>query len=216
MRPAVDFSRLEEVLVVTTPPPAITAEQIAKEAEAIAAQRRRIRRQRPQNASPQCAAPSNADATQAARPASARATERATARARRVKIAAALLAIALALALQTTLASLVIRGTAALDLVLIVVVYLSLISGPVTGVLLGSAAGLVQDALSSGIIGIGGLAKTVVGFVAGFLGHAVHRHGAALAVPGLRAGDGAARGDFHGAVHAARPAAVRRPLGRRC
>jgi rod shape-determining protein MreD len=87
-----------------------------------------------------------------------------------VKIAAALLAIAVALALQTTLGSLVIRGTAALDLVLIVVVYLSLISGPVSGVLIGSAAGLVQDALSSGIIGIGGLAKTIVGFVAGFLG----------------------------------------------
>jgi rod shape-determining protein MreD len=87
-----------------------------------------------------------------------------------VKVATALLAIAVALALQTTLASLVIRGTAALDLVLIVVVYLALISGPVSGLLLGSAAGLVQDALSSGIIGIGGLAKTVVGFVAGLLG----------------------------------------------
>jgi rod shape-determining protein MreD len=87
-----------------------------------------------------------------------------------VKIAAALLAVAVALALQTTLGSLVIRGTAALDLVLIVVVYLALISGPVTGLLLGTAAGLVQDSLSSGIIGIGGLAKTVVGFVAGVLG----------------------------------------------
>jgi rod shape-determining protein MreD len=87
-----------------------------------------------------------------------------------VKVAASLLAIAVALALQTTLASLVIRGTAALDLVLIVVVYLALITGPVTGLLLGSAAGLVQDSLSSGIIGIGGLSKTVVGFVAGLLG----------------------------------------------
>lgn len=87
-----------------------------------------------------------------------------------MKIATSLLALAIALALQTTLASLVIRGTAALDLVLIVVVYLALISGPVTGLLLGSAAGLVQDALSSGVIGIGGLAKTVVGFVAGVLG----------------------------------------------
>jgi rod shape-determining protein MreD len=87
-----------------------------------------------------------------------------------VKVAASLLAIAVALALQTTLASLVIRGTAALDLVLIVVVYLALITGPVTGLLLGSAAGLVQDSLSSGIIGIGGLSKTVVGFVAGVLG----------------------------------------------
>jgi rod shape-determining protein MreD len=87
-----------------------------------------------------------------------------------LKAAAALAAIAAALALQTTLASLVIRGTAALDLVLIVVVYIALITGPVTGLLLGSAAGLIQDALSSGIIGIGGLAKTVVGFVAGVLG----------------------------------------------
>jgi rod shape-determining protein MreD len=87
-----------------------------------------------------------------------------------VKIAASLLALTVALALQTTLGSLVIRGTAALDLVLIVVVYLALISGPVTGLLLGTVAGLVQDSLSSAIIGIGGLAKTVVGFVAGVLG----------------------------------------------
>lgn len=87
-----------------------------------------------------------------------------------MKILAALAAIAAALALQTTLASLVIRGTAALDLVLIVVVYLALMTGPVTGLLLGSAAGLIQDSLSSGIIGVGGLAKTIVGFVAGVLG----------------------------------------------
>jgi rod shape-determining protein MreC len=40
VRPSVDFTRLEEVLVVTTPPPAITAEQIAKEAEALAATQR--------------------------------------------------------------------------------------------------------------------------------------------------------------------------------
>ena len=87
-----------------------------------------------------------------------------------MKVAVSLLAIAAALALQTTLGSLVVRGTAALDLVLVVVVYLSLISGPVTGLLLGTVAGLVQDSLSSGVIGIGGLAKTIVGFVAGVLG----------------------------------------------
>ena len=34
----------------------------------------------------------------------------------------------------------------------------------------GSLAGLIQDALSSGVIGIGGLAKSVVGFVAGAIG----------------------------------------------
>jgi rod shape-determining protein MreD len=87
-----------------------------------------------------------------------------------VRIAAALAAIALALALQTTLAGLVIRGTAALDLVLIVVIYIALTSGPVTGLLAGTVGGLIQDALSSGVIGIGGLAKTVVGFAAGVLG----------------------------------------------
>jgi rod shape-determining protein MreD len=87
-----------------------------------------------------------------------------------VKIAVSLAAIAVALALQTTLASLVIRGTAALDLVLVVVVYIALISGPVWGLLLGSIAGLIQDSLSSGIIGVGGLAKTIVGYMAGMLG----------------------------------------------
>jgi rod shape-determining protein MreD len=87
-----------------------------------------------------------------------------------VKIAAALAAIAVALALQTTLAGLVIRGTAALDLVLIVVVYIALTLGPVTGLLAGTVGGLIQDTLSSGVIGIGGLAKTVVGFAAGVIG----------------------------------------------
>ena len=81
-----------------------------------------------------------------------------------------LLAVALALALQTTLARLVVGGTAAIDLVLVVVVYVALTTGPVTGMLAGSAAGLVQDALSSGVVGIGGLAKSIVGFAAGMIG----------------------------------------------
>ena len=79
-------------------------------------------------------------------------------------------AILVALVLQTTLAGLVIRGTAALDLVLIVVVYIALKAGPVPGVVAGTVAGLIQDALSNPILGIGGLAKTIVGFLAGVLG----------------------------------------------
>ena len=62
------------------------------------------------------------------------------------------------------------RGTVAVDLVLVVVVYVALTSGPVTGLLAGTLGGLLQDALSSGVIGIGGLAKTVVGFLAGIIG----------------------------------------------
>jgi rod shape-determining protein MreD len=79
-------------------------------------------------------------------------------------------AIALALALQTTLARFVVGGTAALDLVLVVVTYVALTSGPVTGMLAGSLAGIIQDALSSGLVGIGGLAKSIVGFLAGAIG----------------------------------------------
>jgi len=86
-----------------------------------------------------------------------------------VKAVGVLIAIALALALQTTLARFLVGGTAALDLVLVVVVYVALTSGPVTGMLAGSLAGIIQDVLSSGVIGIGGLAKSVVGFMAGVI-----------------------------------------------
>jgi rod shape-determining protein MreD len=87
-----------------------------------------------------------------------------------VRSAAALAAILIAIALQTTLASLVFRGSTAIDLVLIVVVFVAIKSGPVTGLMAGTVAGLIQDSLSSGILGIGGLAKTIVGFGAGVLG----------------------------------------------
>ena len=87
-----------------------------------------------------------------------------------MKAARAVLAAALALALQTTLARVLVRGTEAVDFVLVVVVYAALTDGPITGLLTGTFAGLIQDALSTGIVGIGGLAKTVIGFLAGIVG----------------------------------------------
>jgi rod shape-determining protein MreD len=87
-----------------------------------------------------------------------------------VKAAGVLIAIALALALQTTLARFVVGGTAAIDLVLVALVYVALTTGPVSGMLAGSLAGLIQDSLSSGVIGIGGLAKSLVGFLVGAIG----------------------------------------------
>jgi len=87
-----------------------------------------------------------------------------------VKVAKVLLAVGGALALQTTLARYV-HGTMAVDLVLVAVVYVALTSGPAAGLLTGAIAGLVQDALvASPVIGIGGLAKTIVGFLAGIIG----------------------------------------------
>jgi rod shape-determining protein MreD len=75
-----------------------------------------------------------------------------------VKAVGVIVAVAVALALQTTAARFLVRGSVAVDLVLVVVVYVALTSGPATGLLSGTFAGLVQDALSSSVIGIGGLA----------------------------------------------------------
>ena len=87
-----------------------------------------------------------------------------------MKAAGVLIALALALALQTTLSRFVVGGAVAIDLVLVAVVYVALITGAGSGMLAGSVAGLVQDAMSSDIIGIGSLAKSIVGFVAGAIG----------------------------------------------
>lgn len=84
-----------------------------------------------------------------------------------MKTVGVLVAIALAIALQTTLARFLVGGTAAIDLVLVAVVYVALITGPVTGMFAGSIAGVIQDSLSVGPIGIGGLAKCIVGFFVG-------------------------------------------------
>lgn len=86
-----------------------------------------------------------------------------------MRIAGLAIATVVALVAQTTLARFV-SGTIVVDLVLVVVVYAALLAGPVTGLLTGTFAGLLQDALSIGVIGIGGLAKTIVGFLAGVIG----------------------------------------------
>ncbi|MSO30554.1 MAG: rod shape-determining protein MreD [Acidobacteria bacterium] len=88
-----------------------------------------------------------------------------------MKVAGAVAATVLALALQTTLVRFLTPGAFAVDLVLVVVVYVALTSGAVPGLLTGTFAGLIQDALAPGsVIGVGGLAKTIVGFLAGVIG----------------------------------------------
>jgi rod shape-determining protein MreD len=56
------------------------------------------------------------------------------------------------------------------NLVLVAVVYAALAFGPATGMLAGTAGGLAQDAIAQGIVGVGGLSKTIVGFLVGVLG----------------------------------------------
>jgi rod shape-determining protein MreD len=87
-----------------------------------------------------------------------------------VKAAGVCLAIILALAVQTTVAPFVFSGRGHIDLVLVVVVYAALQFGPATGLLTGAFAGMAQDALSGGVIGVGGVSKTIVGFLVGVIG----------------------------------------------
>jgi rod shape-determining protein MreD len=87
-----------------------------------------------------------------------------------VKAVLIVIAMLAAVALQTMLDRFM-TGVVAVDLVLVAVVYIALMSGPETGLLAGAFAGLIQDALSTtGIIGVGGLAKTLVGFMTGIIG----------------------------------------------
>lgn len=87
-----------------------------------------------------------------------------------MKTAVVIGALAVALVLQTTLAGMSLAGGTRVNLVLVAVIYAALAFGPVFGLLAGCAAGLVQDAIAGGMIGIGGLSKTLVGFFVGVLG----------------------------------------------
>ncbi len=87
-----------------------------------------------------------------------------------MRVLSALGALALAVVAQAALRGLEWRGIPTVDLVLVAVAYIALTGGPVAGLLAGTVGGLVQDALSPGILGMGGLAKTVVGFLAGRFG----------------------------------------------
>lgn len=78
--------------------------------------------------------------------------------------------IVVALLVQTTLARLLARGPAGIDVVLVAVVYLALSSGPTVGLLSGTIAGLAQDSMGTSVVGIGSLAKTVIGLATGIVG----------------------------------------------
>jgi rod shape-determining protein MreD len=63
------------------------------------------------------------------------------------------------------------RGDAWFDLPLVITVYFSLVHRiPIQGTLMGAGMGLFEDALTGHAIGVNGVAKTVVGFLASSIG----------------------------------------------
>ena len=86
------------------------------------------------------------------------------------------------------------RQRSRVNLVLVAVVYVALAFGPVTGLLAGTAGGLVQDALAGGIVGIGGFVEDAGRVPGRRAGRAVHRVAAGAAVRDVRGRDVRARG----------------------
>lgn len=87
----------------------------------------------------------------------------------RLRPVIALAAVVVALLLQAWL-PLVFGYASLVDLPLLITVYLALLRrNPLTGLWFGLAIGLVQDSLSHGPIGLYGMTKTLVGYIASSL-----------------------------------------------
>jgi rod shape-determining protein MreD len=55
-----------------------------------------------------------------------------------------------------------------------VVIYFAMEKGELAGILLGTVCGLLQDALSLGVVGVAGLSKTLLGYLAGFISRKIN------------------------------------------
>jgi rod shape-determining protein MreD len=87
-----------------------------------------------------------------------------------MKAVAVIAGLIVALLLQTTLGGLSLDAGTRVNFVVIAVVFIALTMGPVPGLLAGMVGGLAQDAVAGGIIGVGGISKTVIGFAVGVFG----------------------------------------------
>ena len=87
-----------------------------------------------------------------------------------MKVSKVAFIVVFALVLQATLIPYLVGSGVQLDLVLVAIVYLAMTTSPVTALLSGAAGGVIQDTLSGGIIGVSGIAKTIVGFSVALVG----------------------------------------------
>lgn len=56
----------------------------------------------------------------------------------------------------------------------LLVLYSALTRGEIYGACVGTVSGLIQDSFSLGVFGISGLAKTIIGYLAGYISHRVN------------------------------------------
>lgn len=80
------------------------------------------------------------------------------------------LAVLISVVAQTTYKVFIDSSVLEIDIPLVVVVSAALSGGSVIGMWTGTVAGLLQDVMSGGIIGVSGLAKSIVGLSVGAIG----------------------------------------------
>ncbi len=87
-----------------------------------------------------------------------------------MKLLGPAVAIMVAFLVQTLGARYLLPLQRYLDLFAVATIGFGLVSGRMVGMATGTAAGLVQDAFSGGILGLNGLSKTTLGYLAGIAG----------------------------------------------
>ena len=94
-----------------------------------------------------------------------------------MKVVAWMTAIALSVTVQTTSARFFDLTFVNMDIPLVVVVLAALSGGAIVGLWAGTFAGLLQDSMSGGLVGVSGLAKSLIGVTIGLLARRLMRTG---------------------------------------
>lgn len=93
--------------------------------------------------------------------------------------------VILSVILKVTLFRLIEFGSYKPDILLIIIVFISIYEGSLTGASLGFIGGLTEDILGSGYLGLFAVSKTLIGFAFGIIGRHIYKtsiHPYALAV----------------------------------
>ena len=84
------------------------------------------------------------------------------------------LGIIIAFLLYTVIGKVSFSFSQLLNFFTLVVIYFAVVKGELYGALIGTVCGLIQDSFSLGIFGVSGLAKTLIGFFAGFVAERIN------------------------------------------
>lgn len=82
---------------------------------------------------------------------------------------ALILGVLASFAVYSLLLHISISFTLAVNVLSVVVIYTGISKGEIPGAITGMACGLIQDSFSLGVFGVAGIAKTITGYLAGYI-----------------------------------------------